>query len=81
MLRRPPILSSTGQLRTAEKAVFAHCMQKKKKSAVFPSKVLKKNGNLLDDYEKNYLERKKVKALNLNLGYQLIYLSLTLYGK
>ena len=29
MLRWPPILSSTGQLRTAEKAVFAHCMQKK----------------------------------------------------
>ena len=29
VLRWPPILSSTGQLRTAEKAVFAHCMQKK----------------------------------------------------
>ena len=27
--RWPPILSSTGQLRTAEKAVFAHCMPKK----------------------------------------------------
>ena len=38
VLRWPLILSSTGQLRTAKKAVFAHCMQKKK-SAVFPSKV------------------------------------------
>ena len=36
--RWPPILGSTGELRTAEKAVFAYRLRKKKLT-VFPTKV------------------------------------------
>jgi len=35
----PPILDLTSKLITAEKAVFSHCMQRKKRPAVFPSEV------------------------------------------